>query len=376
MAFSSAAPEKGKRMVSVSPRAGILKIRPHMVDASFSGMGKGRPINVASNESALGASKLAIAAAKEAAENIERYPDHGPERLAEKIGEVFSLDPARIVCGFGSDDLLARISRAYLSPGDELVHSVNGYQKFRNYAYANDARPVGAPDNDFRADIDAVLDCVTDRTRVVMLANPDNPTGSHISAEEVRQLRERLPECALLVVDSAYAEYAEAPDYELATKLVDQHDNVVMTRTFSKIFGLAGLRIGWLYGSSDLVDVIKRIGITFPISGPALAAATAALDDKAHFENVLEYNRVWRRWFSGEVERLGLHAYPSQTNFVLVRFEDPAKPAVEAEAFLRSRNIVARRFGAPDFRDCVRFTIGLKQEMRTIVDVLAEYLEP
>jgi histidinol-phosphate aminotransferase len=347
-----------------------------MVDASFSGVGKGQLINVASNESALGASQHAVAAAKEAAETIERYPDNAPERLAEKIGEVFSLDPSRIACGFGSDDLLSRIARAYLSPGDELIYSVNGYQKCPNYAYANDARPVAAPDNNFRADVDAILDCVTDRTRVVMLANPDNPTGSHISGEEVRRLRERLPECTLLVVDSAYAEYAEAPDYEPATKLVDEHDNVVMTRTFSKVFGMAGLRIGWLYGSSDLVDVIKRIGITFPISGPALAAATAALDDTTHLENVLAHNRTWRQWFRGEVRRLGLHPYPSETNFVLVRFDDPAKPAVEAEAFLRRRSIVARRFGAPNFRDCVRFTIGLEHEMRSIVDVLAEYLEP
>lgn len=362
-------------MASVSPRPGILKIRPHMVDVTFSGIGEGQPINVSSNENALGASPHAVAAAKEAAEKMARYPDNGPERLAEKIGERFSLDPARIVCGFGSDDLLARIARAYLSPGDELIYSVNGYQKFPNYAYANDARPVSAPDNGFRADIDAILDGVTDRTRVVMLANPDNPTGSHISGAEVRQLRERLPGHALLVVDSAYAEYAEAADYELPVGLVDQYDNVVMTRTFSKIFGMAGLRVGWLYGSPGLVDAIKRIGVTFPISGPALAAAMAALDDKAHFENVLAYNRVWRQWFRDEVKRLGLHPYPSETNFVLVRFDDPAKTAVRAEEFLRRRNIVARRFGAPDFRDCVRFTIGLEQEMRSIIHVLADYLE-
>lgn len=362
-------------MVSVHPRPGILKILPHMIDATFSGLGKGQPINVSSNENALGASPRAIAAAGQAAMNMERYPDNAPERLAKKIGETFSLDPARIVCGFGSDDLLARIARAYLSPGNELIYSINGYQKFPNYAYANDARPVAAPDNGFRADIGAILGCVTDETRLVMLANPDNPTGSHISGKEVRQLREQLPETVLLVVDSAYAEYAQAPDYQLATELADQYDNVVMTRTFSKIFAMAGMRVGWLYGSPDLVDAIKRIGVTFPISGPALAAATAALDDRDHFNSVLAYNRVWRQWFSDEVKRLGLHPYPSETNFVLVRFDDPARTAVDAEAFLRSRNIVARRFGAPDFQKCVRFTIGLEQEMRTIVDVLAEYIE-
>ena len=362
-------------MAHVMPRAGILEIKPYMLDAAASGMSMRPPIYVDNNENALGASPLAIAAAREAAESIERYPENGPERLAEKIGEVFSLDPSRIVCGFGSDDLLARFASAYLSPGDELIYSVNGFPKYPNYAHANDARPVAAPDNMFRADIDAILRCLTDRTRVVMFANPDNPTGSYVSGQEARQLREGLPEHVLLVVDSAYAEYAEAPDYELATMLVDEHDNVVMTRTFSKIFGMAGLRVGWLYGSPDLVDVIKRIGISFPISGPALAAATAALDDKAHVEHVFEHNRTWRQWFRAEVSRLGLHPYSSQTNFVLVRFDDPAKPAIEADAHLRSRGIVARRFGAPGFRDCVRFTIGLEREMREIVDALAEYLD-
>mgnify|MGYP001161286397 FL=1 len=361
-------------MSSVNPCPGILNIKPHMIEVTLTETGEGQLINVSSNESALGPSPSAVAAAKEATENMERYPENASEILAEKIGETFSLDPIRITCGPGSADLFARIARAYARPGSELIYSVNGYQNFPNYAYANDAKPVAAPDNEFRADIRSILDCVTDQTRVVMLANPDNPTGSYISGQEVRQLREGLPQNVLLVLDSAYAEYMEASDYELPVELANQYDNVVMTRTFSKIFGMAGIRVGWLYGSHDVVDVVRRIGLSFPISGPALAAASSALDDSSHFENVLEYNRVWRQWFCDEVKRLGLHPYSSETNFVLVRFGDSAKSAAKAEAFLRSRNIVARRFGAPDFRNCVRFTIGLEQEMRTVVQALSEFL--
>lgn len=360
-------------MTAVGPRPGILNIKPHMMDASFDEAPEA-VINIASNENALGPGTDAIAAAQRAMLCIERYPEHGPDQLAVAIGRAFDLDPAKVVGGHGSDDLLSRIARAYLSPGDELVYSVHGYQKVPNYAHANDARPVAAADSEFRADIDSILACVNERTRIVMLANPDNPTGSYISGGDVRRLLAGLRPNILLVLDSAYAEYVEAADYEVASKLVDEFENVVMTRTFSKIFGLAGMRVGWLYGPPAIADVIKRIGSTFPLSAPGISAAIAALGDEDHTHRVLEHNRVWKQWLAGQCRDLGLRVYPSETNFLLVRFPDAAKPASAANDHLRRQGILARRFTAADFQDCVRFTIGFEDEMKATVAALREFI--
>jgi histidinol-phosphate aminotransferase len=328
---------------SVKPRATILNIRPHMLAPTAS---DGAPATVLlnSNESALGPSPAALQAARDALARVERYPEDAPERLAESIGAAFGLDPARIVCGPGSDELLSRVARAYLEPGDELIHSVHGYLKFPNYAHANGAVPVAAPDQRFRATVEGLLASVSGRTRVVMLANPDNPTGTHLSGAEIHRLHGALPGNVLLVLDCAYAEYARAPDYEVAAALVEAADNVVMTRTFSKIFGLAGLRLGWLYGPASVADILR-------------------------------HNDTWRGWLSDRLAALRLQVTPSQCNFILVRFDDPAKSAAEASRFLAQRGIVVRRFNSPDYRDHVRITMGLEPEMRAVADGLGAFLE-
>ncbi len=371
------APEPGPRTnqgeTMPTPRKGILNIKAHML-ATGTAAGVPARVNLASNESALGPCAGAIAAAHAAIGAIERYPEDAAARLGAAIGAAFGLDPQRIVCGHGSDELLGRLARAYLDPGDELIHSVHGYLKFPNYAHAMDATPVAAPDAGLRASVDGILSCVTRRTRMVMLANPDNPTGSHLGGAQVRRLHAGLPENVLLVLDSAYAEYVSAADYELPVALVDAARNVVMTRTFSKIFGLAGMRLGWLYGPPAVVDVMRRLSITFPVSAPAAAAAIAAVGDHAHRERVHAHNRDVRRWFAQALADLGVHAYPSEGNFVLARFDDPARPAAAACRHLEERGIVARMFASPDYRDMVRFTIGLEPEMRAAADALADYL--
>lgn len=331
-------------------------------------------ICIASNESALGASPRAYDAAAAAVRDFSRYPEGGPEHLAAAIGKAWSLDPDRIACGNGSDDLLARLARAFLRPGDELICSINGYQKFPNYAYANDATPIKVADRDFLADIDAILAAVTPRTRIVMIANPDNPTGSLLKASEVRRLHAGLPGNVVLVLDSAYAEFVTTPDFEMPDRLVEEFDNIVMTRTFSKVYGLAGARVGWIYGSPTVIDAVKRIGITFPLSGASLAAAGAAVEDEAHMRHVISETVRLRTAFGGQLSALGLKVYPSETNFVLVRFPDPARTAVAADRFLLSKGIMARRFGAPNFTDFVRFTIGLEDEMNTTAQAVAEFL--
>lgn len=360
-------------MTAIRPRSGPLNIRAPMVEA-FSGGDGQATINIFNNESALGPSPKAITAAKNALNSVERYPEGAPEQLAAAIAARFELDEARIACGNGSDDVLARLARAYLSPGDQLIYSVNGYQKIPNYAYANDAEPVAAADDDFKPDVDSILSSVTDRTRIVMIASPDNPSGRHLSRSEIRYLHAELSEEILLVLDSAYSEYVDAADYEDPTLLVAEAQNVVVTRTFSKIFGLAGLRVGWLYGPSAVVDVVKRIGTTFPLSQPALAAGVAALADTEHTRKIYETNRGLRRHFTAELTELGLNVCPSQTNFVLVRFEDEEKPAIDAYEYLVAHGIIARRLTAPIFKNCIRFTIGLDDEMRQVADAVREYM--
>ena len=357
----------------LNPRDGILNIKPHMVAAPLSDGGR-RTLNLASNESALGPSPKALAAAHAALDSIERYPEGGPSRLAEAIGTAFGLDPQRIVCGHGSDELLGRLARAYLDPGDELIHSAHGYLKFPNYAHAMSAKPVAAPDVDFRASVDGILSCVTPRTRMVMLANPDNPTGSYLGGEEIRRLHAGLPGDVLLVLDSAYAEYVTAADYELPTALIDQAPNVVMTRTFSKIFGLAGMRLGWLYGPPTIVDVMRRLSMTFPVSAPAVAAGIAAAGDRAHRDHVFAHNRDLRSSFTDRLTNLGLHVYPSETNFVLVRFDATRRPAQAGYRYLVERGIVARMFNSADYRNRVRITVGFEPEMQAAAEALRDYL--
>lgn len=361
-------------MTALAPRAGVLRIKPHMADAQRPDTAS-EVLNIASNESAFGPSPAALAAATQALMTMERYPDNGPERLAAAVAERFALDESRIVCGHGSDDLLARIARAYLSAGDELIYSVNGYQKIPNYAFANDAEPVAAADRNFTADVDSLLRCLSPRTRMVMIANPDNPTGTYLASAEVRRLHAALPKSVLLVLDSAYAEYVDAGDYEDAAALVEEADNVVMTRTFSKIFGLASLRLGWLYGSAPVADAVRRIGITFPVSGAGLAAGEAALKDRDFADFVYAENKRIRGSFVRALEGLGLTVYPSQTNFVLASFRGLAQPAEEVNGLLADDGILARRFTAASFADCIRFTIGKEEEMDRVVRSLEKILK-
>lgn len=359
-------------MAKITPHTGALRIRPHMIVEEAQTAHKVE-INIASNESAYGASPSAIAAGIDAMAGIERYSETAPAILAQGIAARFDLDADKIVCGFGSDDILARIARAYLSVGDELIYSINGYQKIPNYAYANNAEAVAALDINFTADVDAILSRVTDRTRVVMIANPDNPTGSYMSGKEVRRLHAGLPENVLLVLDSAYFEYVNAGDYENPVNLVEEMHNVVMTRTFSKIFGLAGIRLGWAYAPNAIADILRRIGITFPVSNPALESGLAALKDSEHTAHVLSETVRVRDWFAGELKQHKVMVHPSQTNFLLTTFKDPSRTAQTCYDYLRENGIAARRFTSSNFSDCIRFTIGLESEMSRTAETLREF---
>src|SRR5215510_2808217 len=306
-------------MSALTPRPGILKIAPY-VPGKDSIDGKQTIAKLSSNEGALGPSPKAMAAYAKAAAELHRYPDGDSTGLRKAIGRHYGLDPKRIVCGAGSDELLNLLVRAYCGPGDELLYTQFGFLMYPINALGVGATPVTAPEKDYRADVDALLGNVSNKTRVVCLANPNNPTGSYITKDDVRRLHVGLPKNVLLVIDAAYAEYVSRNDYESGVELVDQADNVVMTRTFSKIYGLGGVRLGWMYAPAGIVDVINRLRQPFNVNLAAQAAGIVALADIAHTDASRTNNDVWLPWLSAELTSLGFEPLPSVGNFVLVGF--------------------------------------------------------
>ncbi len=354
-------------------RPGIMDIAPY-IGGEAHVQGVNRIHRLASNENPLGASPKAIAAYEALSGELHRYPDGSASELRHAIAEVEGLDPARIVCGAGSDELISLLVRAYAGPGDEVLYSAHGFLMYSIAARSAGATPVTAPEADLRADIDAFLVRVTPATRILFLANPNNPTGSYLSAAALAELRRRLPEDVLLVIDAAYAEYAEAEDYSDGAGLVAAHDNVVMLRTFSKIHGLAALRLGWGYCPGEVADVLHRLRGPFNVSAPALAAGVAAIRDAGHLETSRRHNKQWLNWFAEEAKAMGLLVAPSLGNFLLVRFPDAAKSAEAALEALRARGVLVRGMGGYGLPDSLRITIGLEEDMQATADALREFL--
>ncbi|HYN38475.1 MAG TPA: histidinol-phosphate transaminase [Rhodospirillales bacterium] len=362
-------------MILPVPRPGILDIAPY-VGGESSVPGLNRIIKLASNESALGPSPRAMDAFREAAAALHRYPDGGCTALRRALGQHFDLDPARIVCGAGSDELLGLLARAYVGPGEETLYTEHGFLIYPIATRAAGATPCAVPERALTADVDALLAAVTPATRIVFLANPNNPTGTYLPAEEMRRLREGLPPGVLLVIDAAYAEYVDARDYSAGFELADSFGSVVVTRTFSKIYGLGGARLGWAYCPDAVADVLNRLRMPFNVSSAAQAAGIAALADEGAIEAAKEHNRRWRTWTHDAIAGLGLAVGESHCNFVLVRFPaDGGLDAASADAYLKSRGIIARRVVAYGLPDCLRITIGLEAEMRACVAALADFLE-
>lgn len=354
------------------PRPGILDIAPYVGgESEIPGIAKA--IKLASNESALGPSPKAVEAFKAAAANLHRYPDGGHDKLRTAIGRRHGIDPARIVCGNGSDELLALLARAYGGPGDEVLYSAYGFLMYPIAALAAGAKPVAAPEREMKSDVDALLDRVTAKTRLLYLANPNNPTGSYLPAAEMRRLRDGLPGDVLLVIDSAYAEFFTDTDYSPGDELVAESENVVMTRTFSKIYALSALRLGWAYCPASVADVLNRVRGPFNISQPAQDAGVAALEDTGAVAAARDHNTRWRGWLKDELEKLGLTVYPSVTNFLLVDFGGPSAAAA-ADEFLKSEGIILRRMESYGLGGCLRVTIGTEPELRALTAALARHL--
>ncbi len=354
--------------MALTPRPGIMEIAPY-VGGEFAVAGIAHPAKLSSNENPLGPSPKAMAAFREAALELHRYPDGGAERLRDGIARRFGLEKDRIVCGNGSDELISLLARAYAGPDEEVLFSRHGFLMYRLSALAAGARPRAAPEKELRTDLEALLAMVGPATRIVFLGNPNNPTGSWLGAAEVARLRERLPPDVLLVLDAAYAEYVEEKDYDPGEGLVRAGDNTVMLRTFSKIYGLAALRLGWAYCPPAIADVLNRLRGPFNTSAPAQAAALAALDDRDHEARSRAHNNHWRAWLAREIAAAGYRVYPSVGNFLLVEFAD----ADAADAFLKSRGLIMRKMGAYGLGRCLRITIGTEAETRATAAALAEF---
>jgi histidinol-phosphate aminotransferase len=356
------------------PRPGVLSIQAY-VPGKSSAPGVAKIFKLSSNETPLGPSPRAIEAYRTVGEHLEDYPDGSASELREAIGRAFGLDPARIVCGAGSDDLLNLLARAYLADGDEAIHATHGFLVYPIATLGAGAKPIVAPEKNFTVDVDAMLAAVTAKTKVVFLANPNNPTGTYIPFDEVKRLHRGLPPHVLLVLDAAYAEYVRRNDYESGIELVATSENVVMCRTFSKIHGLAALRLGWMYGPAHVVDAVNRIRGPFNVNAAAIAAGIAAIEDTAHQEHSRAHNTKWLAWLTEEIGKLGLEVTPSVANFVLIHFPTAkGKTAADADKFLTARGLILRQVAAYKLPNALRMSVGTEEANRLVVQALAEFL--
>jgi len=356
------------------PKPGVMKIAAY-VPGKHSAPGVSKVYKLSSNETPFGPSPKAGEAMRALADRLEIYPDGTAHDLKAAIAEVHGLNPANILCGNGSDDLLTLICETYLAPGDEGIVSEHGFLLYRIQILAAGATPVTVAERDLKADVDAILAAVTERTKIVFLANPNNPTGTYLPGDEVRRLQAGLPKNVLLVLDAAYAEYVRRNDYEAGLELVSSSENVVMTRTFSKIYGLAGLRIGWMYGPAHVIDAVDRIRGPFNVNAAAIAAGAAAVRDRAHVDSSVAHNQTWLSRVTEELTALGLVVTPSVANFILIHFPDEAgRGAAEADAFLTARGYVLRRVEAYGFPNALRMTIGSEEANRGVIAALTEFL--
>jgi histidinol-phosphate aminotransferase len=356
------------------PKPGILGITPYK-PGKASAEGVAHPVKLSANENILGASEQAKAAFIEAASNLALYPDGRGGPLRTALSEHYGLEPERIILGCGTDEIFALLNQTYLQPGDNIVQGEYGFGAYAIGARANMAEVKFAAEPNYRIDVDLLLEAVDDRTRLVFIANPANPTGTILTAEEVARLHAGLPSEVILVLDGAYAEFCSDPTFTDGLELARGSENIVVTHTFSKLHGLASLRVGWAYAPEAVADAVDRIRLPFNTSIAGQAAAIAALADAEFQARSLAHVETWRPWLTQQLGGLGLEVVPSWANFVLVRFpDDPAKNAAAAEAFLASRGLLVRGVGGYGLPKHLRITLGLEEHNRRLIDALAEFL--
>ncbi len=359
--------------MKIKPNAGILDIAPY-VGGESKAEGAARIIKLSSNENPFGASPKALEALSRDL-HLEKYPDGNCAAIRHAIASKYSLEDKRVVCGAGSDEIIGLLCKAYLSPGDNVVYAAHSFLMYGIFAKGCGAQTVEVAEKDLTPDLDAMLAAITEKTRMVFLTNPNNPTGSFNAPSDIKSFRQRLPDHILLVLDDAYAEYASATSgYENGFDLAHGRDDVVVLRTFSKIYGLAGLRLGYGYCPAEVADVLNRVRGPFNVSVPAQVAGIAALNDDVFLERSIQHNTEWRNWTAKELSSNRLKIWPSAANFLLIEFES-AEIAESCRLSLKSRGILVRQMGAYKLPDCLRVSIGTGEEMQLATTAIKEYLD-
>jgi histidinol-phosphate aminotransferase len=358
--------------MTVLPRPSILTIEPY-VGGESKIPGVNRIIKLSSNEGAFGPPPKAIEAITQAAREAHRYPDGGATALRNAIGARFGLDPARIVCGNGSDELISHLCLAYGGEGTEIVMSAYGFMMYDIAARYAGCRVLKVAEHDMKADIDGMIAAAAGpRVRIVFITNPNNPTGTLLPSSEVARLRAGLRDDVLLVLDSAYAEYVTEPGYDAGEKLVNAAGNTIMLRTFSKIFGLGGMRVGWGYASPEIIETLNRVRGPFNVAAASQAAAVAALAEEGWEAKSVAHNNEWRGRVVAALEAVGIKVWPSHTNFILLDFDAPER-AKAADAALKQRGLIVRAMGGYALPQCLRITIGTAEECQMVIDALTAF---
>ncbi|WP_170395368.1 histidinol-phosphate transaminase [Ruegeria arenilitoris] len=356
-------------MTKITPQPGIMDIALYQGGQSHVA-GVEHVIKLSSNENPFGPSPKAIEAVRDSAVTLHRYPSTDHASLRAAIGERHALDPARIICGVGSDEVLQFVAQAYAGPGDEVIYTEHGFSMYPIIARMAGATPVMVPERDRHVDVENILAAVTEQTRIVFVTNPGNPTSTMIGEADLVRLAEALPQSCLMVIDGAYAEFVDG--FDGGASLVDRFENVIMTRTFSKIYGLGGMRVGWGFAAQSIIDVLNRVRQPFNLSMTALAAAEAAVKDDDYLTFCHGENARLRVWLSEELAKIGVPTDPSCTNFILARFTDQAE-AEACDDYLKTQGLIVRRVAGYNLPNALRITVGDEEACRRVVAAITAF---
>jgi len=358
----------------IKPGPGIMQIKPYV--GGKSGVIGKKSVKLSSNESALGPSLNAKEAFLKSLDSLAIYPDGKQYALKESIANNNNIDINQIICGAGSDEILTMIGNAYLNPGDEVIYSEHAFTLYKIITLANGAIPVAAPEKYLKADVDSILSSITPKTKIIFIANPNNPTGTYLSLSELKRLQSNIAENILLIIDSAYAEYVMASDYDNGIELVSNSNNVVMTRTFSKVYALASLRIGWAYCPIHIIEVLNRIRGPFNISTPAIMAGEAAMNDIDHVKSSVTHNTKCRDYLYKLYTDLGITVTPSVANFLLLDFKNIKNiKSDNLEKYLNEKNIYIRNVVDYGLSSHLRITIGNEKDNEILFEEIQKYIQ-